>query len=202
MKYPALCLAAVGLLGLGGCSIDTVSTAWHWRDFAGAPDAAHFKPLRDDLAGCRDSDCSQGEWIADKDVEGLVDRVKARNPLALRIAMAGWPMMRNHGLTTDHLDAAVSTMAQTDAKAFLSAAAAEKTVLPDLVLQFGSQLSGDDEGRFQALVARRAAISAVTEPELAATKAAYVTTLDKAIADADKTRPGAAPEALKPAAVP
>ncbi|MBW8735506.1 MAG: hypothetical protein JF571_14630 [Asticcacaulis sp.] len=199
MKHPVFCLAAVGLLGLGGCTTDTMTTAWHWHDFAGAPDAAHFQPLHDDLSACRDPYCSQGEWIADKDVEGLVDRVKARNPLALRIAMAGWPMMRHHGLTTQHLDAAVSTMAQTDARAFLSAAAAEKTMRPDLVLQFGSQLSADDEGRFQALVARRAAISAVTEPELAVTKAAYVATLDKAIADADKMRP--APEALKPAAV-
>lgn len=188
MKYPAFCIAALGLLGLGGCSVDTVSTAWHWRDFAGAPDAAHFKPLHDDLAGCRSANCAQGEWIADKQIEALADRVKARNPLALRIAMAAFPLIRDHGLATSHLDAAVGNMAQTDAKAFLSAAAAEKAVRPELVSQFGSQLTDDYEGQFQALVARRAAISNVADPGLDATKAAYAAILDKAIAEADKNR--------------
>ncbi|WP_443748816.1 hypothetical protein [Asticcacaulis solisilvae] len=188
MKYPVFCLAAVGILGLGGCSIDTVTTAWHWRDFAGTPDAAHFKPLHDDLTGCRTADCSQGEWVADKDVEALVDRVKARNRLALQVAMAGYSLTRDHGLATKHLDAAVSNMAQTDAKAFLSAAAAEKATRSDFVSQFGSQLSDDYDGQYQALVARRAAISAVADPALEATKAAYIVILDKAIAEAEKSR--------------
>ncbi len=188
MKYPVFCLAALGILGLGGCTIDTVTTAWHWRDFAGAPDAAHFQPLHDDLAGCRTADCSQGRWIADKDIDALTDRVKARNRLALQIAMAGYSLTRDRGLTTRHLDAAVGTMAQTDAKAFLSAATAEKAVRPDFVLQFGSQLADDYEGQFQALVARRAAISNVANPALQATRAAYVTILDKAIVDADRNR--------------
>lgn len=188
MKYPALCLAALGLLGLGGCSVDTVSTAWHWRDFAGAPDLAHFQPLHDDLAGCRAADCSQGEWIADKEVEALVDRVKARNPLALRIAMVGYSLTRNHELATRHIDAAVGNMAQTDAHAFLSAASVEKIVRAEFVSQFGSQLADDYEGQFQALVARRAAIANVADPALQATRTAYVAILDKAIAEADKNR--------------
>ena len=188
MKYPAFCLAALGLLGLGGRSVDTMTTAWHWRDFAGTPDAAHFKPLHDDLSGCRTLDCSQGKWVADRDIDALTDRVRARNPLALQIAMAGYSLTRGRGLATSRLDAAVGTMAQTDAKAFLSAAAAEKTVRSDFVSQFGSQSSADYEGQYQALVARRAAISAVTEPALQTTKAAYVAILDKAIADAEKGR--------------
>jgi len=189
MKFPALCLAALGLLGLGGCSVDTVTTAWHWRDFAGAPDAAHFKPLHDDLEGCRTADCSQGAWIADKDIDALTDRVKARNRLALQIAMAGYSLTRNRGLTTRHLDAAVGTMAQTDAGTFLSAAVTEKTVRADFVSQFGSQLAGDYDGQYQALVARRAAIAAVTDPALQAAKAGYLAILDKAIAKAEADRP-------------
>ena len=188
MKYPVFCLAAVGLLGLGGCTIDTMTTAWHWRDFAGAPDSAHFKLLHDDLAGCRTADCSQGEWIADKDIDAMADRVRARNPLALRIAMAGYALTRGHDFATRRLDAAVATMAQTDAAAFLSAAVAEKAVRPDFVSQFGSQLSDDSEGQYQALVARRAAISAVANPALQTAKAAYVAILDQAIAEADKSR--------------
>ena len=188
MKYPALCLAALGLLGLGGCSVDTVSTARHWRDFAGTPDSAHFQPLHDDLAGCRAAGCSQGEWIADKEVEALVDRVKARNPLALRIAMAAYSLTRDRDLVTRHLDAAVGNMAQTDAKAFLSAASAEKAVRAEFVSQFGSQLSDDYEGQLQALVARRAAISNVADPTLQATKAAYLAILDKEVETADKNR--------------
>ncbi len=188
MKYPALCLAALGLLGLGGCSVDTVSTAWHWRDFAGAPDLAHFQPLHDDLAACGTAGCPQGEWIADKEIEALADRVKARNPLALRIAMVGYALTRSHDLATTHLDAAVGNMAQTDAKAFLSAATVEKAVRPEFVSQFGSQLADDYEGQFQALVARRAAIASVADPALQATKGTYVAILDQAIAGADKNR--------------
>lgn len=188
MKYPAFCLAALGLLGLGGCSVDTMTTAWHWRDFAGTPDAAHFKPLHDDLDGCRAVGCSQGQWIADKDIDALTDRVKARNPLALRVAMTAFSLTRDRDLATRHLDAAVGNMAQTDAKAFLSAASAEKAVRSEFVSQFGSQLSDDYEGQFQALVARRAAISTVSDPALQSMKAAYIAILDKAIAEADKNR--------------
>jgi hypothetical protein len=188
MKYPALCLAAVGLLGLGGCSVDTVSTAWHWRDFAGAPDSAHFKALHDDLEGCRATGCSQGEWIADKEIEALADRVRTRNPLALRIAMAGYSLTRDHELATRHLDAAIGNMAQTDAHAFLSAALAEKIVRPEFVSQFGSQLADDYEGQFQALVARRAAIANIADPALQATRTAYLAILDKAVETADHNR--------------
>jgi len=188
MKYPALCLAALCLLGLGGCSVDTVSTAWHWRDFAGTPDAAHFKTLHDDLEGCRATGCSQGKWIADTEIEALADRVKARNPLALRIAMVAFPLTRDHDLATSHLDAAAGNMAQTDAHAFLAAAVAEKAVRPELVSQFGSQLSDDYEGQFQALVARRAAIANVADPALQATRAAYLAILDEAVAKADRGR--------------
>jgi len=188
MKHPVFCLAAVGLLGLGGCTMDTMTTAWHWRDFAGAPDADHFEPLHDDLTGCRATGCSQGEWIADKEIAALVDRVRARNSLALRVAMAGYSLTRDHDLATRHLDAAVANMAQTDAKTFLSAATAEKAVRPEFVSQFGSQLADDYEGQFQALVARRAAIANVADPALQATKAAYVAILDAEIEKADKNR--------------
>jgi hypothetical protein len=176
-----------------------VTTAWHWRDFAGTPDAAHFKPLHDDLEGCRTADCSQGKWIADKDIDALTDRVKARNKLALQIAMAGYSLTRDRGQTTKHLDAAVGTMAQTDAKAFLSAAVAEKAVRADFVSQFGSQLSDDFEGQYQALVARRAAIANVADPALQTAKAGYLAILDQAIETAER---GRYPGALKPTAVP
>lgn len=188
MKYPAFCIATLGLLGLGGCSVDTMTTAWHWRDFAGAPDAVHFKPLHDDLDGCRAAGCSQGQWIGDKDIDALTDRVKARNPVALRIAMTAFSLTRDRDMATRHLDAAVGNMAQTDARVFLWAASAEKAVRSEFVSQFGSQLSADYEGQFQALVARRAAISTVSDPALQTTKAAYVAILDKAIVEADKNR--------------
>jgi hypothetical protein len=144
--------------------------------------------LHDDLEGCRATGCSQGEWIADKEIEALADRVRTRNPLALRIAMAAFPLTRDHELATRHLDAAAGNMAQTDARAFLSAAAAEKAVRPEFVSQFGSQLSDDYEGQFQALVARRAAISSVADPALQTIKTAYLAILDKAVETADPGR--------------
>lgn len=166
------------LAGLAGCSPQGVVTAWHWRAFLKSPGEPTFKSLYADVTACRSADCPQGVQIDEEMIDDLADLVRAKDPNALKLALAADKIVAHNAAGAEYLNASYGPAIRDEAPMFLQDAVDAGRQDTGIVTVTPESLIDNDVGQYKELGLRRDALMAVSDPRLITTRDAYVAAID------------------------
>ena len=173
-------LAILLLVGLAGCSPQGVVTAWHWKAFLRSPDEATFKPLYADVKACQSAGCPQGEQVDEEMIDDLADLVRAKDPNALKLALAADRIVAHNATGAEYLNASYGPAICDKPLLFLQDADAAQRHDAVMVIVTPEGLIDNSNGQYNELGRGRAALMTVSDPGLMPLRDRFVTALDQA----------------------
>ncbi|ESQ74858.1 hypothetical protein ABAC402_11945 [Asticcacaulis sp. AC402] len=173
---------------LTACSAEGPITAWRLNAFIAKPTEVTFRAALKSTRTCLKPGCREGENLTAAMIDGLTERMREGNLLAVRLAMASNYLIGDSAGARGTLAHSFGPVIKGQPEAFLDAALTEDCHRLEFVTTTPEAMLDNDGAQYDELVARREALMSVTRPYLQDLRNEYVAALDKAIEKADRGR--------------